>query len=343
MLLCAGGERGVMRVFTKWLLGNVRSVAVASLVGAALATSSTAQDTDAVRSAFLDWLDATRAQGVLTVKRNGRPWVTVEAGWDAQEPVELASLSKAITGICAAEMVRLGRMRWSDAFDDTVGRGPDITLAELVSQSGGIRKDSSQRVMRRTFDKPWSDAAEQILEVVEARKRFRGATGVHHYNNENYVLAGLMIEAAAGRAYEDVCADLAISPTGAQADLSPRSGAFAAWGGWRMSVEDYATWHSYWFAEGRATETEPTRFPHAASEGSEIQYGLGTYFRTLEPGNTFWHFGALCFPGRVNAGSYAASVFGTWTVVAAYDACIDWDAMFALDQAVIGALVGASP
>lgn len=299
-----------------------------------------AQDQSRVEAAFRTWLAEIGSQGVLAVRRNGQDWLTVDAGRAADAPIELASLSKAITGVCAAKLVQAGVLTWQDRFDDVTGRGPDLTLAELVTQSGGIRKDSSQRVMRRTFGQPWSDAAEQVLAQIEARGRFRGATGIHFYNNENYVLAGLMIEAATDRAYEEVCAEVAIAPAGVSADLSPHSGAFAAWGGWRMSARDHAIWHSHWFAGADAIARAPKAFPFAAMDDGRINYGLGTYFRTLEPGNTFWHFGALCFPDRMNAGSYVASLFGEWTIVAAYDACIDWDAMFALDQAVTQALFG---
>ena len=72
--------------------------------------------------------------------------------------------------------------------------------------------------------------------------------------------------------------------------------------------------------------------------GGGAFYGMGMTQREFRGSMNYWHFGALCFPGRLNAGSYAVSWMGDWTVVVAYDACADWDAMVRLDQALAGAV-----
>ena len=63
-----------------------------------------------------------------------------------------------------------------------------------------------------------------------------------------------------------------------------------------------------------------------------LNYGLGMQFHPFRGGHKFWHFGLLCFPRRLEAGTFAVTYKGDWTLVAAYDRCVDRDAMFALDQ-----------
>ncbi len=323
-----------MRVFT----AGVLVLALSGTASGAAPEETAAQ----VRAAFDGWLAAHEAQGALALVYQGGAPVVSKHGLDPEPPVELASLSKAITGVCAAELVARGTMAWDDSLEDLIEDAPDLTFAELITQSGGLRKDSTQRLMRRSFGAPWHEVAEQVLEKITERDGPKAQAGPHRYNNENYALAELMIEAATGRAYVDVCAEAALAPAGVTGVVSEDTGAFAAWGGWQMPVGDHARWHHHWFAGDNALATNPLDFPSAPLDGLPIRYGMGTYFRTLEPGNTFWHFGALCFPGRMNAGTYAVSLFGDWTIVAAYDVCIDWNAMMALDQTLTDALSGAS-
>ncbi len=107
-----------------------------------------------------------------------------------------------------------------------------------------------------------------------------------------------------------------------------------------MSPGDFAKLHAAWFASTQQVGTQPSAFPHVDIGGGAF-YGLGTFFRQLDAGNTFWHFGALCFAHEgISRGSYAVSWFGDWTAVALYDACIDYDAMRELDQALTSALLG---
>jgi hypothetical protein len=64
-------------------------------------------------------------------------------------------------------------------------------------------------------------------------------------------------------------------------------------------------------------------------------------FRVRDAGFNFWHFGALCFPGRLDRGSYAVIWEGEAAALATYDACLDWPAMQALDADLAMAFYGA--
>ncbi|MEP4198891.1 MAG: serine hydrolase [Aliishimia sp.] len=305
------------------------TVTILCLAGA----SALADPADRVLTAFQGWLAKADANGALALVRKGRVVASRSLGLDATQPVELASLSKAITGVCAAQLVKDGVLTWDDTLSAKVGRGPDITLAQLITQSGGIGRDSTQRLMRTLLDTSGPHQSVAVLDKVAKRKRLKGDVGKHIYTNENYALAALMIEAATGRNYADVCAEKAFIPADVTAKPSPRAGTFLPWGGWQMSVADHAIWHNHWFGAQYQPKSQPS-----VPVDRGVSYGTGAYFRMLSRGNTAWHFGAFCFPGKMNVGSYVVTLFGEWTIMAAYDACVSFEDMFALDTSLVDAL-----
>lgn len=285
-----------------------------------------------VQNAYQTWLEERGAKGALAILRHGKAPLVSGHGMDPEVPVDLASLSKAITAICAAELVGQGTLEWDSRFSDVVGDGPDATLAQLVTHSAGFGRDGTQRLMRRNLDRKGA----HISDLALARLRDGGKPGVYRYSNDHYALIALMIEAATGRDYEPVCREAAIAPANVTASAAPRTGAFLPWGGWQMTVGDHARWHAHWFGPLKMEAPLPR-----SDLGEGVNYGLGALFRELGPGNTYWHFGAQCFPGRYNAGAFVSTLFGKLTLVAAYDICVnDLPTMISLDAALIGALSG---
>lgn len=305
------------------------------------ASSAAADDTqarlDRLDGAFESWLDQHGTPGVLAVRRGDDAAVVFEHGIDATSRVELASVGKAITAQCAAALVETETLEWSDGFQDIVGRGPDVSLSTLVTHASGLVQDSTQNHALSVWagQGPDGDLSTLTLQQIMDRDGPKGDAGVFAYNNENYALVGLMIAAATGRDYADVCHDLVLKPAGVTATPSDQVASAVPWGGWTMTPADFAILHAYWF--GAKADPEATPFVQA---GGGVHYGMGTFFRVLDRGNTFWHFGALCFPGQLQRGSFVATWFGDWTVFAAYETCVDWDAMFALDGALAGAVFG---
>jgi len=293
-----------------------------------------------VQAAFAGWLDTVGGKGVVALRRGSRDIAVLEQGITADTFVELASVSKAITGVCASELVRNGTLSWSDTVSGRVGRGPDVRLDQLVTQTSGLREDSTQKLMQRNYGKTVRHRSADVLDAVIARGGPGRKAGKFRYNNENFALASLIIEAATDRPYREVCAELVFEPLGLQAQVSRMASVSLPWGGWRMRVADYARWHGHWFGANQPTGRDPRGAPHADA-GHGVSYGMGTFFRASRRGNSFWHFGALCFPGSRDAGAFAVTWFADWTLVAAYDACvIDFDDMIALDNAMVSAVLG---
>jgi len=289
---------------------------------------------DRIEAAFAGWLERHDALGALAIRRNGAALGSQNFGLPRSQPYDLASVGKAITARCAAALVSSGDLAWDDTISARLGRGPSITLAQLLTHSSGLSGDATQALMALSFGAEVPHGSEVVLSAVTARGGPLGVPDQYRYTNENYALAALMIEAATGETYRDACEARALAPLGLPAGVSEVAAAVSLpWGGWTMTLDDFALWHATQLGALEA----PQDLPHTAVGGGAF-YGLGTFFRPFERGTTYWHFGALCFPGRFEMGSYAVTFFADWTLVAVWDACVSFEDMAALDQALVDAV-----
>ena len=121
-------------------------------------------------TAFEGWMQANAAsEGALAIWFQGKPVVTHALGMGDETPMEMASLSIAVTAICVSQLVQDGELAYSDSFKDLIGRGPDVTLAQLVNHKSGLFPDQTQGVMwlwalSGKTDKSWA-----VLDIVMAR------------------------------------------------------------------------------------------------------------------------------------------------------------------------------
>lgn len=282
-----------------------------------------------VEVAFRGWLTEQGTTGALSLRDDmGEVLSLGDPG-----PQEMASLAKAVTGVCIAQLVGEGLIGWDDTADSLLGQGPAATIADLMTHSSGLWPDQTQTDMPGWLDQP-GDRGPEILGAIAARNGTVPTAGHFAYNNENYAVLGQVIKEVAGGPFLVACAPRALAPASARAELSPRTGGFGPMGGLRMSVSDYAVFHRHWFGGARLPETPK------ADVGGGAQYGPGTFERAFGSGRNFWHFGLLCFPGRLNAGSYAATWEAGYTVAVSFEGCHSWKALFALDGALARAVYG---
>lgn len=297
-----------------------------------VASGAMAQSVDTVAAAVQDWLSDQNAQGVIAVQPPDEPISVVDLGMSPDEPVELASLSKAITATCMAQLVEEGALGWRDPVADYVVGFDGISVADLITHQSGIVEDVTQQFMGVWLDDPTHRASE-IVDLMRERGAPTGKVGPYAYSNDNYALAAQVIESAASQSYEDACRTRTLDPAGTVANPSDRTGAFLSWGGWASTVADYLRFHGHWYD----TDQQDLRGPTASFGGSAV-YGLGMLSRPMNEGRNYWHFGALCFPKRLNVGSFVVAFHNGWRVVVAYDACVEWSAMADLDRAVVSAI-----
>ena len=295
---------------------------------------------DRLQGAFDAWVSEQGAAGVLgAATRDDGAWQMPEE----QPPGELASVSKSVTAICALALVDEGLLDWSDTVADRLGQGPQVTVAQLVTHSSGLVRDGTQAAMPLWRDRPTAAAghnAQAVLDIVAARGTPQGTPGEYAYNNENYALLALMIEAASGQDYRVACWPRLGLDDGI--DVSPRTAAFGPWGGIVADPESYLTFLHRHFGPGSQVWADPFALQHVEIGGGAY-YGLGMVFRRFGDSYNFWHFGAQCFPGRLNAGSFAVMWEGKVSALALYEACVDWDTMFALDAALSRAVYAGGP
>lgn len=253
-------------------------------------------------------------------------------------PVELASLSKMITAVCVAQAVTAGRLTYDDTLGELLAervrfgdpRVAGVTVGQLITHSSGIWPDGTQTVMHEWVDDPeprhW-----QVAEAALERGWQAGTLGAFRYNNENYAILGTVYDAVTGGQYAAECGAMS------GATPSPRAGAYLAWGGWQMPIAEQALFWARWFGDGGEISEAPETYPHIVVEGG-AGYGMGVFQRRTGEAWNFWHAGALCMPGRLNAGSWAVIWQGEWGVSVAVDTCPAWEDFGALDRALIAAV-----
>lgn len=311
-------------------------IALQALFVTGAAADPVAQTASDVRAAFEDWAQANEvASPGLVILHNG---AVVGAPLNADVPAEMASLSKAVTAICAATLIDEGVWQPETTSAQVLGFGhEDVTVAALITHSAGLTPDSTQDLTPL-----WVTSAVPRKRIVSevALNRPRAGAGTFSYNNENYGVLGEMIEVALDMPYAEACAARVLTPAGVGAGApSPVMGGMLPWGGWRMSARDYARFHYYWFGpDGAYGKGSPRSLRLELGGGAD--YGLGMFERDVEDHRNFWHFGLWCVQGAVNAGAYAVIWKGEWSAVATYDACVDWDAMAALDAALVKVIYG---
>jgi CubicO group peptidase (beta-lactamase class C family) len=301
------------------------------------ASLAAAQDnrSDQIIAAFERWM-ATQgvSEGSIAILQDGTPLIEKGYGREAQDPVTLASLSKAITGVCIAILQQEGvfdlTSELSDLIDAPEGSGK---LGPYLSHTSGLWPDRTQSIDWHLQDNRTprhADATRRALAGKREDSSFR-------YSNENYAILGSVIDAVAQDSYEADCRALILDPIQiTTAALDPVWGPHGAWGGWSMSVGDYARFVGEYFANRRRhIGRSPLQWP-TADIGRGRHYVMGAYYRNRRGTNLFWHSGKFCWGGKGHGASFV-SYGGEPVVVVSFAACIENDGYAALDKALFEA------
>lgn len=308
-------------------------VLMAGMLAASIAPAG-AQTVDGVAQAWRAWMAKFgRTTGSLAVIHGGQPVSEAAMGREAVgAPVPVASLSKAVTGVCLAGLIERGRLGFdtplSQALARTMNRvGPPadprlaaVTLGQLLVHRAGFAPKSDivnapladylrgHTARRTAFDAQLGWIFRHKLSVEPGTR--------YAYSNAAYLILGAVIEEASGRDYEGYCRETVLLPLGApSAALDPAWRILSSYGGWRMTTADYGRFYQA-FAPGNPAIGAQARAwmmsPEGKRVGGGVHYGLGTFVRpTATGGGNFWHWGAWAFSlrgtfdGTLNA-SYSA-------------------------------------
>lgn len=248
----------------------IRGFSLVAAIAAAILTSSAAfagpqpQASDAqgarMTAAFEAWAKKFKIPNAsFVVMRGDKVMGSVSVGGhNAQAPRPLAYLSMPITAVCIAKLVETKRLKYEDTigvllkpfFDARPGleRFKDRTVRDLVLHNdvafnNPLGIDGTEDFNELDFRKPNLEAVFAIGFRLRARvhpsaqpveRQFR-------YNFANYAGLGLVIQAVTGKPYKDACSELVLAPAGVTtAGMDPDWEIMSAWGGWNMSVVDYA-------------------------------------------------------------------------------------------------------
>jgi CubicO group peptidase (beta-lactamase class C family) len=274
---------------------------------------------DKIANAFKSWLGSVGvANASLAVMQAG--CLVGQYGFGNRRTttvVPVASLTKAITAMCIANLVDAGKLSYIDKASTRLSnffksatiadtRANDITIANLLRHQSGFPGGAGNDPVVP----PWAAGVTNIASADETFAKAQLAkpldrapgTGTYddsHYNNVNYDLLGMVIKQVTGQSYEAYCRQAVLTPSrfhGYPVD-QPRIGtgipAMGAFGGWEITVEQYADFidsHYRRMSAGADKFMSDSVASNAAASG--IAYGLGVAVRRNSAGSrNVWHFG----------------------------------------------------
>lgn len=197
----------------RWFAGLVAAVVMVAPATVAVATPATAGDNSAVRQS-LDALIKAGVTGAIARVDDGRRVRTVARGdavLDPRTPIDagggfrVASITKSFVATIILQLVGERRMRLSDSVEQwlpgVVPGGANITVRQLLNHTSGVFNYTEDQAWRTAFlanpTREWS--ARELVTLATAHPPLFPPGGGWSYSNTNYLIAGLIAEAATGR------------------------------------------------------------------------------------------------------------------------------------------------
>jgi|SRR5215470_5792549 len=240
-------------------------------------------------------------------------------GMHPAQPARIASLSKAITGVCIARLIDEGRLSFTTplatVFAGTFRKlGPpldprfqSITIEQLLKHRAGLAREARS-------GPPVHDMTGMFTRIL-ATPLESDPGGAMVYSNIGYRTLGMVAQAVTGRDYERHCGASALAPMQASGFIDPLLRHRAASGGWRVSAIDYARFVQVF--DENATVLGATSRQWQDTLAGNPAYGLGTFVRRTANGREFSHTGRV--PLREHGGAYTIKYDNGWTIVITFD------------------------
>ncbi|MBY4892936.1 beta-lactamase family protein [Rhodobacteraceae bacterium N5(2021)] len=231
----------------------------------------------------------------------------LERASDASFPV--ASLSKAITGICMDVVLQEQGLSWYTTLGDIAPQmsqvrvtpqpwNARISLASLANHTSGLAPDLTQGTMGNVLHGALG-LHRRIASEALREENMQGTPREFFYNNTNYAVLGVAIEALTGQSYSEACMARAMTPAGiTDATIHGRMGSRSSYGGWEMSAESYARLAQHWFTNGAGLVGRPFDRPMHAN------YSLGYEIRDRGTSAQVSHAGYFCEGDNSGTGAY---------------------------------------
>ncbi|MCF6445096.1 serine hydrolase [Nereida sp. MMG025] len=222
-------------------------------------------------------------QATLGMVKDGRTLRQIDKGRSATRAYPTASLSKAVTAMCLNSTLANSPFSWNSTLGSmsaplarrNLSPTPNtkaLTLADFATHQTGLKTKMDQGngsvVSLDQFTQ--KRLAKAALERADNQTKRRGFV----YSNANYAVLGEVIEGIANKPYANHCGATILRPAGVTgASVSGTFAATQSFGGWSMSVIDYAKFASHWFGPNRPWVKNPNAYPFEKRTG----YGLGVF------------------------------------------------------------------
>ncbi|MEM7193933.1 MAG: serine hydrolase domain-containing protein [Pseudomonadota bacterium] len=332
----------------------LRLCAVLLLVWPVLSTANTNVLASNAIDAWESWTKKTRiSDSTIVISYKGEVVASSEKNRSIDAPYPVASLSKAITGICATQYLEDSEHTTASTIGDVVGdrlssekikqwdKKQNITIKQLLNQTSGIKKDITQKKsLNKTPDFGTPNVDTIALRWIKQKQKGK-AGGDFIYNNGHYAMLGLIIETLSGKDYEMACLEKTLRPAGiGSAELNPEWRIMSSWGGWKISAVDYLKFVNHYFSPRKVDGKRPQRFGMGFVSDA-VRYGAGFFWRNTRSGNNYWHFGRWRWDGGgryANFGAYFVYYASEWAVSVNYNKYVDRKTGLKLDKALWQAL-----
>jgi CubicO group peptidase (beta-lactamase class C family) len=300
-----------------------------------------------IEKAFEDWISRySVANASLVIARRGSIVGKVGHGTHAPDrPAPVASLSKAITGICIAKLVEAGKLQFKtqlgSALKGYFGNHPprdnrvrSITIRQLLTHTSGITNDPSQGAALEEFRPFTEPSMDKQFDKALSAPLGQKPGGKWTYNNMNYVALGVVIETLTAETYERYCGREVLEAVGVNgATINPDWRVMGAYGGWKISAEGYARFLDYFDPSKKLLQIRPADWPKALV--GSAWYSMGTFMRKAGTGYNFWHDGSWeRYQPKVSFGAFYAKWHQGISVVATYEPTVSEAATHDLDDSL---------
>ena len=279
----------------------IRALAL-TLALLALAVPGVAQESgglDGIEQTYVRWLKEHNVQRASIAVAYGDRLVLAKGygGLTPDSRVLIASLSKAITGVCVTRLIQDGKLRFDTPLGDVLARiqpglpAPHdprlrtVTIEQLLSHRAGFSRTGGDPATGPNLGevlvhRPVNQATTNDLFPGVLATALEFAPGTKHvYTNAPHLLLGVVIEALTGERYEDYCGATVLRPHGIKKPtLHERWAVLGAFGGWSLSGAEYLAFYRD-LAPASAALTRETRAWMLAPAGKET--GNGTQFYSL--------------------------------------------------------------
>ena len=271
------------------------------------APSALASDLEAEWRSWMAANDVTEGAMVVLMPDGAMHRAGLDRATDASAPV--ASLSKAITGMCMDIVLQEQGLGWYTSLGDIAPQmsalrvtpqpwNQDITLAALVNHTSGLAPDLTQGTMGSDLHGALGLHRRTASEALR-EENMQGTPREYFYNNTNYAVLGVAIEALTGQSYGDACMERVVTPAGVtDAVIHGAMGSRSSFGGWEMSAESYARLAQFWFTQGNEVVDRPYDRP------MHDNYSLGYVIHGSGADAQVSHAGRFCHTDSPNTGAY---------------------------------------